>query len=457
MHPPCAARPLAITGELVRLRLRVLTNGGDAVRGRGTPLGSDTRGLALIEHVLIACLIGIVAYFAWHRFGGTLASRVRGADTTFAVMGSGIDGAPHDVSSAGAAAHAGAGVGGIDAVAGAPSGSASADRDEGWVGRGASTRGGALIARGAAAGVGDVVTGAVEGAVATGGVILAVVREPQRVTTAIAEAVASPAETARSVVSGAAGAASALVSQAAEWQHRLARGDAYTRARMLTGAGATVVPVGAVGNVARGVGAVAQLGSKADQLAVVGAAVRRRVRDGDDPASSGRDGWLGVASDDEDFRFPPPLPGHADEMVKPNRSIRGEAVNLTSDMRVYVQPRSGAFTVAVHAERDATAFSDGSRSVAMSYVAMRMLASDYRGGDVVLLSCESACTHLVGSLRRELDRQLTSSGLPGRVGSIAAPTEMVSSGGYVRGGGHWRIFDEDTSPWDDGPRPIPRP
>jgi Flp pilus assembly pilin Flp len=46
---------------------------------------ADTRGLSTVEYVIILCLIAVVGFAIWQKFGATVKAKVRGAD---AVVGS---------------------------------------------------------------------------------------------------------------------------------------------------------------------------------------------------------------------------------------------------------------------------------------------------------------------------------------------------------------------------------
>jgi Flp pilus assembly pilin Flp len=41
---------------------------------------SDTRGLSTVEYIIILCLIAVVGFAIWQKFGSTVKTKVRGAD-----------------------------------------------------------------------------------------------------------------------------------------------------------------------------------------------------------------------------------------------------------------------------------------------------------------------------------------------------------------------------------------
>jgi Flp pilus assembly pilin Flp len=51
-----------------------------------TRLARDTQGITSVEHILLACLIAVVAFLAWQRLGDTVRSRVAGVDATIAQL-----------------------------------------------------------------------------------------------------------------------------------------------------------------------------------------------------------------------------------------------------------------------------------------------------------------------------------------------------------------------------------
>jgi len=48
---------------------------------------ADTRGLSTVEYIIILCLIAVVGFAVWQKFGNTVKSKTRGADAQ-------IDGLP---------------------------------------------------------------------------------------------------------------------------------------------------------------------------------------------------------------------------------------------------------------------------------------------------------------------------------------------------------------------------
>jgi Flp pilus assembly pilin Flp len=42
---------------------------------------ADTRGLSTVEYIIILCLIAVVGFAIWQKFGSTVKTKVRGADT----------------------------------------------------------------------------------------------------------------------------------------------------------------------------------------------------------------------------------------------------------------------------------------------------------------------------------------------------------------------------------------
>jgi Flp pilus assembly pilin Flp len=414
-------------------------------------LSSDTRGLATIEYLLLACVIAVVGLAVWSGLGETVQARVEGVRAVLAEEGAGI--APAGSASLAVGSRSGASTGGRGAAS--TSRRAGAGADDGWLGRGTSSTTGGRIARGVADGLADVASGAVDGAVAIGSAAVALARDPGRARAAIGEAAADPGATARAALEGAAGAVSGLAESAVDGARRFASGDAYTRARMLTGAAATAVPVGAAANLARGAGAVARATSAANR---VGVTPGRRLTAAEAHAAAaanrvgGRDAIAGTREIPGARGYV--LAAERDRLlIGPGSGVSGRALNLTDDVYMVAEP--GAFTVSAHAQRGAVSFGDGAgRELAPRQVAGAMIDHGYRGGDVVMMSCESACSSLPRSLRSELDSMLEARGERGRVGTIAAPTETVTGTGHVDRGGHWRLFDSDT-PEHPGPATQP--
>jgi len=48
---------------------------------RHTGLLEDTRGLTTVEYIIILCLIAVVGFAVWKKFGETVKGKVNGADT----------------------------------------------------------------------------------------------------------------------------------------------------------------------------------------------------------------------------------------------------------------------------------------------------------------------------------------------------------------------------------------
>ena len=42
---------------------------------------ADTQGLSTVEYIIILCLIAVVGFAIWQKFGNMLKTKVRGADT----------------------------------------------------------------------------------------------------------------------------------------------------------------------------------------------------------------------------------------------------------------------------------------------------------------------------------------------------------------------------------------
>jgi Flp pilus assembly pilin Flp len=408
-----------------------MTRSGRSVPSSTRPirrLAADTRGLATVELVLLICLIAIVGLAAWSGLGRTLRSRVDGAIAVLDEQGA-ARGPSAAGSSGSGGSRSGSSGGAASGGAGPSSGSTRAS--------GAGDERPAGIARGVRDGLVEVVTGAVEGAVAIGGVALGAIRDPGRVQGAVAAAAADPAGTVRAIADGAASAAGALAEGAADWQRRFADGDAYTRARMLTMVGASVVPVGTVGTVARGAGAAVRMGSASSRTLSAAAGVARRA----DDAAGSRITWLRGFDQTTGIQ-----PGGM--YLGRQQGVRGIGVNMTEDMNAL--GRFGVFTVVAHGSADATQFYThraAGRAISPREMASTMVDGGYRGGDVMLASCETACSRLPLQLRAELDGQLAARGETARVGTIAAPTHDVRGDGRVDAPGHWRLFDADTQPY----------
>lgn len=42
---------------------------------------ADTRGLTTVEYIIVLCLIAVVGFAIWQKFGNTVKSKVRGAES----------------------------------------------------------------------------------------------------------------------------------------------------------------------------------------------------------------------------------------------------------------------------------------------------------------------------------------------------------------------------------------
>jgi Flp pilus assembly pilin Flp len=384
----------------------------------------DTRGMTATELVLLLCLIAVVCFAAVAGLGQTLRGAVAGAERVLADESMAAPIAAASSSAIAPSSGHGTDARGTDA--------------RGTDARGTSSRGvgdaaGGGIARGIGDGLVDVASGAIDGAVAIGGAVASVVRNPDRTRAWVADAIANPGATAVAAASGAAHAVGSVASGLADWGSQLAEGDGYTRARMLTGAGATFVPLGAVANVARGAGAV----SKATRAT-------RAVARG--PSGEALDAppisWGGRVFGDDDREMAP-----GGIYMRGRRGYDTIGVNMTEDIHDALG-RRGVYTVVAHGRPGASAFARTSEggTITPREMAATMIEGGYRGGDVALVSCSAACSRLPLTLRRELDDQLARRGEPGRVGTIAAPTDSVYGDGVVLGDGHWRLFEHDTAP-----------
>jgi hypothetical protein len=436
--------------------------------GRDRSLGRSTEGLGSIEHVLLLCLIAVVCFGVWRHFGDTIERKIAGAGAVMDGLpssgegntGAASGGAPSDVTAPRSASIAssgspssrssslseagGSGVGGARRAAGGSR--------EGWLGRGAGATRSGLIARGVVDGVADVVGGVVGGVLAIGGGVLAAATDPAAAGSAIASAVRNPGETAAAVAEGALGAASGIASAVARGYRDFVRGDAYDRARVLVGAGATFVPVGAAGNLLRGASAASHAGHAAGHFAtasssLASSATLRSARAARTKRRREEIDWNHTMAPGTDMS-----PGGV--YMGKRSGIVGVGVNLTDD--VLVVARSGVFTVAAHGAPGATTFARHrwyGGEIGPGDMADTMIMGGYRGGDVVLTSCGTACSRLPGELRRELDIRLEETVHGGRVGTIAAPSHSVYGDGTVLGDGHWRVFDADTAPLPAPPGP----
>ena len=48
---------------------------------RTRSLLADTRGLSTVEYVILLCLIAVVGFGIWQKFGNTVKMKTRGAET----------------------------------------------------------------------------------------------------------------------------------------------------------------------------------------------------------------------------------------------------------------------------------------------------------------------------------------------------------------------------------------
>jgi hypothetical protein len=220
---------------------------------RAASLVADRRGLAAVEYVLLVCLVVIVGFQVWTRLGGTLRAAIAGVDREVGgevavghPIGDEVDGSPSPEAEPSAP----------------PSAGDPAERSR-------ST--GERVARGIADGLGDVVGGAIDGAIAVGRALASAVIDPLPVAEAVVDALSRPGDTARAAIDGAIATGRGIVESARDGLDAFAAGDAYTRARMLTNAGAAVVPVGSVGTMARAAGAVTRASRTGERLAIAAA------------------------------------------------------------------------------------------------------------------------------------------------------------------------------------------
>ena len=121
------------------------------------------------------------------------------------------------------------------------------------------------------------------------------------------------------------------------------------------------------------------------------------------------------------------------EIHGPEAVQRGRAVNLTTDVPfVLSKDWDDVFFVAAHAtQRSLTFFADYEARVAIAprALAARIFQAGYRGGDLVLLACESGLNRpLVKAVWSELRRM----GLDRPVGTIFAPRRAINGGEIIR-------------------------
>ncbi len=51
------------------------------MKSRTRSLLADTRGLSTVEYVIILCLIAVVGFGIWQKFGNTVKMKTRGAES----------------------------------------------------------------------------------------------------------------------------------------------------------------------------------------------------------------------------------------------------------------------------------------------------------------------------------------------------------------------------------------
>ncbi len=64
----------------------------DRKAAQGRSLMRDTRGLTTVEYIIILCLIAIVGFAVWKKFGETVKEKVTGADSTMRTLPTGSSG-----------------------------------------------------------------------------------------------------------------------------------------------------------------------------------------------------------------------------------------------------------------------------------------------------------------------------------------------------------------------------
>lgn len=121
------------------------------------------------------------------------------------------------------------------------------------------------------------------------------------------------------------------------------------------------------------------------------------------------------------------------EIHGPEAMQRGRALNLTTDVPFVLSKNwDDVFFVAAHAtQRSLTFFADYEARVAIPprALAVRIFQAGYRGGDLVLLACESGLNRsLVQAVWSELRRM----GLDRPVGTIFAPRRAINGGEIIR-------------------------
>jgi Flp pilus assembly pilin Flp len=58
-------------------------------RRRTRALLTDTRGLSTVEYIMILCLVAVVGFAMWQKFGTTVKTKVRGSDGILSGVGPG--------------------------------------------------------------------------------------------------------------------------------------------------------------------------------------------------------------------------------------------------------------------------------------------------------------------------------------------------------------------------------
>ena len=121
------------------------------------------------------------------------------------------------------------------------------------------------------------------------------------------------------------------------------------------------------------------------------------------------------------------------EIHGPGAIQPGRAVNLTDDVPfVLSKDWDDVFFVAAHATKNSTNFFanyDATMVIAPRALAARIFRNGYRGGDLVLLACESGLNRpLVQAVWSELRKM----GLDRPVGTIFAPRRAINGGEIVR-------------------------
>ena len=390
----------------------------------------DRGGSSLLEYVILVSLVGLAALAAWKYFGSAVDQTIR---------------CEAEAVEAGAAV---CGNGDIDTEAPGPSNDDSAPNGGGE--SDPSRSGAGAIASGVVAGLGDVVGGMWDGVTDLAGGAWHVATHPAEVASSTADivrdAIENPGETAKQAAAAAWNVGEGLVDSGVDLYGSCTSGDHFSCARGITNVAANFVPAGSLGTVARGASRIGRVagGTRHARVAISqGRKIRQRFGDVADVVDDGRDARRVHRRHGGD---------REDRVVDSGSSEKGRALNLTSDRVFPVPETDDAFYVAGHADRGAMHLSAdevGNKRLMTRKVAQSMVDKGYRGGDVVLLGCESARTEIPVKLRTELNRELKRRKVDAKVGTIAAPTEAVDGFGIVDEPGHWRLFDADTTPWEN--------